>query len=161
MIQLHSLPSRNTKTKRRVGRGNASNGTYSGRGMKGQRSRSGGKSGLARLAARAWVEKLPKAKGFTSIHAKPAWLDIAVLSDHFSDGDTVTPGLLKQKNLVSDIRNGVKLLGNSTVAKKLTIKNMYLSASARTAIEKAGGVIEQERVARTKRNKETLTNKEV
>lgn len=156
-MNLHSLPSRQGKTKKRIGRGNASTGTYSGRGMKGQRARSGGKSGLARLAARDWVHKLPKAKGFTSIHQKPAWLDIGALSEHFNDGDTVTPGLLKKHGLVSVIKHGVKLLGKGPVQKKLTVKNIQVSKGAQAAIEKAGGTVEQPSTQESAAKQETKT----
>lgn len=148
MLAAHNLPKKTTKTKKRIGRGNASSGTYAGRGMKGQRSRSGGKSGLAKRAIKAWVSKLPKKRGFTSIHDKPAWVELTDVARVFDDDSIVTPRLMKEKGLVSNISNGVKVLGKGPVKKKLTLKGVYISASAKQAVEQAGGAIEGQRLAR-------------
>ncbi len=154
MFTLGNLPKNTDKTKNRIGRGNASSGTYSGRGQKGQRSRSGGKSGLARLAARDWVQKLPKMKGFKSIHNKPAWVDIATLVDCCEDMKVITPGLLKKHGIIDSVKDGVKILGNSSIKKPLHVKGFYISASAKDAIESAGGTVEDVKVARKIRKAE-------
>lgn len=145
MFGLNNLPKKSGKNKKRVGRGNASSGTYSGRGQKGQRSRSGGSGGLKRLGAKSWVTKLPKIKGIKSRQSKPELVDIKKLDSVAEDGSKITPQFLKQIGLISKTVNGVKILGNSQVSKKFTVKNIQLSAAARQAIEKAGGKVESKK----------------
>ena len=154
MFTLSNLPKNKDKTKNRIGRGNASSGTYSGRGQKGQRSRSGGKSGLTRLASRDWVQKLPKMRGFKSIHNKPSWVDVSTLVDRCGDIKVITPGLLKKHGIIDSVANGVKILGNSPIKKALHVKGFYISASAKEVIESAGGKVEDIVVARTIRKAE-------
>ncbi len=149
MFTLSNLPKNTEKTSKRLGRGNASKGTYSGRGQKGQRSRSGGKSGLARLAARDWALKLPKMRGFKSIHNKPAWVDLSVLVDRCNDMEIITPGLLKKHGIIDSIADGVKILGSSPIKKALHVKGFYVSTGANKAIIDAGGKIEDIVVARS------------
>lgn len=151
MFKLANLPKAKSKTKKRVGRGNASRGTYSGRGQKGQKSRSGGKGGLKRLGARDWVTKLPKSKGFKSQHRQPAWIEVRDLVTKFKSDVIITPGLLKQKKIIASISAGVKILGKGPLTKKIKVKGFLLSAGARQAIIKAGGeVIEPPKKDHTK-----------
>jgi len=141
-LYLHNLrPSVAGSSKRkRVGRG-GKRGTYSGRGLKGQRARSGGKSGLKRKGMRQLIERTHKLKGFKSIHKKPDILSLALLNKAFKDGDKVTPASLLGKNLVDNIRNGVKILSNGQIKVKITIEGCLLSKNAKIAIEKAGGKV--------------------
>ncbi len=130
------------KTKQRVGRGWGSNrGKYSGRGMKGQRARSGGKSGLKLKGLRAIMLNIPKTRGFKSPHAKKAVVNVADLGKGFKDGATVNPAALKNKGLVKDTKDGVKVLGNGEIKIKLTVKGCQVSASAREKIEASGGSV--------------------
>ena len=127
----------------RKGRGAGSgNGKTAGRGHKGQKARSGGKirvgfeGGQMPLARR-----IPK-RGFNNIFAKP--LEIVNLStlDRFQDGDTVTVHALLEKGILSKCRYGYKVLGSGQLTKKLTVQASAFSASAKEAIEAAGGKAE-------------------
>ena len=127
----------------RKGRGAGSgNGKTGGRGHKGQKARSGGKirvgfeGGQMPLARR-----IPK-RGFNNIFAKP--LEIVNLStlDQFQDGDTVTVHALLEKGILSKCRDGYKVLGSGKLSKKLTVQASAFSASAKEAIEAAGGKAE-------------------
>ena len=142
-MQLHQI-SQTTKQKsrKRVGRG-GKRGTYSGKGLKGQKSRSGAK---IRPAWRDVVKKIPKLRGFKfkPVSVKPAIVNIFDLERHFRDGDLITPQLLLDKGLIAK-KNGripkVKVLGNGEITKKIIIKDCAVSASAKEKIEKAGGTI--------------------
>lgn len=140
-LTLHQLtPNRGSRTRRRrVGRGNASRGTYSGRGMKGQRSRTGGKRGLIRRSLRALLERVPKQRGFVSRHAKFAVINLDDLDRSFAASDVVTPVKLQEKNLIRSAYSGVKLLGLGSLRKQLTVHVHACSGTAKTAVEAAGG----------------------
>ena len=142
-LALHTLKlNRSAKKKtKRVGRG-GKRGTYSGRGIKGQRSRSGGKSGLKRLGMRQLIERTHKLKGFKSIHTKPAIVSLAALNKYFKDGDQITPKILFRKKLIDTPKYGAKILANGEVKIKLNVSGCLLSQTAKTAIEKAGGKVE-------------------
>lgn len=133
MLTLHNLkPAKGAaKKKKRVGRGNASgHGTYSGRGLKGQRARSGGKSGLKRLGMRHIVLQTPKARGFKSARPKNQVVRVERLNAAFADGATVTPQALAKAGLIKDANKPVKVLGNGTLTlKNLTFKNVAVSKS--------------------------------
>ena len=127
----------------RKGRGAGSgNGKTGGRGHKGQKARSGGKirvgfeGGQMPLARR-----IPK-RGFNNIFAKP--LEIINLNalNAFEDGETVTAEALLAKGILSKCEYGYKVLGNGKVSKKVTVKDSAFSASAKEAIEAAGGKAE-------------------
>ena len=144
-MNLHELsPAAGSNTKAyRKGRGEGSgNGKTAGRGQKGQWSRSGGgvrvgfEGGQMPLARR-----IPK-RGFNNIFAKP--LEIVNLStlDQFQDGDTVTVHALLEKGILSKCRYGYKVLGSGKLSKKLTVQASAFSASAKEAIEAAGGKAE-------------------
>jgi len=150
-MQLHQLkPIHKKKRKKRIGRG-GKRGTYSGRGMKGQKSRAGAKIKSSFLEA---SKKLPKMRGiggkrkkaeakrrFRSIRLKPEIVNIEKLEEKFKDGDLVSPKTLLETGLIDSSKLGVKILGEGEVTKKLTIKDCQLSKSAREKVEKAGGEI--------------------
>lgn len=150
-LYLHNLkPSPGSKKKsKRVGRG-GKRGTYSGRGIKGQRSRSGGKSGLQRRGMRQLVERTHKLPGFKSIHPKPAIVSLANINAKFKDGEIVNPQELAKRNLVNIIKNGVKILSNGKINVKITVENCQLSAKAKEKITKAGGEIKMQPRKRSK-----------
>jgi len=129
------------KKRKRVGRGNASGrGTYSTRGLKGQRSRSGGKSGLKKLGLKMMLRRIPKKKGFSS--RKPSFIavNVGALNSEFSEGETITAQALKKKGIISKKETMyIKVLGSGTLTKKLTVKAHDFSQSAADAIMKAGG----------------------
>ena len=127
----------------RRGRGHGSgNGKTSGRGHKGQRSRSGsgGKVGFEG-GQMPLYRRLPK-RGFTCRNTKEIVAINVQLLNVFEDGDTVDIAALKQKGLVSNPRDGVKILGNGSVDKKLTVKVNYFSQTAVEKIQSAGGKAE-------------------
>ncbi len=125
-----------------MGRG-GKRGTYSGRGLKGQKSRSGAK---IRPAWRDFVKKLPKQRGskFKPVSVKPVVINVIDIEKNFQGGDFITPRFLLDKGLITK-RNGripkVKVLGDGKIEKKVTIKNCLVSASARKKIKAAGGNI--------------------
>ena len=133
-----------TAVRKRVGRGIGSgNGKTAGRGHKGQWARSGGgvrpgfEGGQMPLARR-----LPK-RGFHNIFATEyAIVNLSALNV-FEDGAEVTESELLAKGLVSKVKDGVKVLGNGELTKKLTVKAAAFSASAKEKIEAAGGKAEE------------------
>ena len=141
---LHTLkPSRGSRSaKRRIGRGNASGtGTYSTRGMKGQRARSGGRRGLKLKGARRIIAALPKIGGFRSLKKKPANVSLAVISTSFSDGAIITIKDLKKKGLVAQESRTVKIIDPLALSKKIHLRGIRVSASVKAAVEHAGGDI--------------------
>ncbi|OIO49373.1 MAG: 50S ribosomal protein L15 [Parcubacteria group bacterium CG_4_9_14_0_2_um_filter_41_8] len=132
------------RPKKRVGRGNASGkGTYSGRGLKGQKSRSGGTQGIKKRALfKQLLIRTPKLPGFKREGRDIAIVNLSVLNDNFNDNDNVTSLILVKKGLVRKSKDGIKVLGNGIIKKKLNIKISYFSGSAKKAIEDAGGTIE-------------------
>ena len=129
------------KSQKRVGRGNASGkGTTAARGTKGQRARSGGTRGIARRALKANIQKVPKLRGFRSMYAKPETVTLTTLNAKFSDGDVVTPLILKQKQLITG-RREVKVLGSGVLTKKITIKGCLVTKKVAEMVEKLGGNI--------------------
>jgi len=143
-LKLYNLkPAKGAKKrKKRVGRGNASgHGTYATRGLKGQRSRSGGKGGLKFKGLKANIQNIPKLGGFKSLKPKLAVVNLKDLEKNFSDNEIVTAAKLKSKGLIKSIRPGVKILGMGKLDKKLILKVDKISESAREAVEKAGGKI--------------------
>ncbi len=127
----------------RKGRGHGSgNGKTAGRGHKGQNARSGGgvrpgfEGGQMPL-----YRRIPK-RGFKCINSKEIVAINLVHLNVFEDGATVDVEALKSKGLVSNPRDGVKILGNGELSKKLTVKVNYYSQSAKEKIEAAGGKAE-------------------
>ena len=142
-MKLHELkPAEGSRQLRnRVGRGTSSgNGKTAGRGQKGQKARSkvrvgfeGGQMPLFR--------RMPK-RGFKNVNRK----DYAIVNletlNKFEDGTEVTPALLVETRVVKDEKDGIKVLGNGELTKNLTVKASKFSASAKAAIEAAGGTAE-------------------
>ncbi len=143
MLTLHNLkPAEGSRKKvQRVGRG-GKRGTYSGRGLKGQKARSGGKRGLQLKGLKKMIQSIPKKRGFRSINLKPEIVNIKQLNINFKDNDEITPKILVEKKLISKNKNGVKILGDGELKKKLIIKGCIVSKSAKEKIEKAGGKVE-------------------
>ena len=144
-MKLHELkPAEGSrKVRNRVGRGIGSgNGKTSGKGHKGQNARSGGgvRPGFEG-GQNPLFRRLPK-RGFTNINRKEyAIVNLDVLN-RFEDGAEVTAALLLETGIVSNEKAGIKILGHGTLSKKLTVKAHKFSASAKEAIENAGGTIE-------------------
>ena len=144
-MKLHELaPASGSKqTRNRVGRGLGSgNGKTAGRGMKGQNSRSGGGVRTGFEGGQMPIyRRLPK-RGFKNIFAKQfAEVNVSDLN-RFEDGAEVTPVALVEAGIVKDAKAGIKVLGNGTLSKKLTVKAAKFSKAAEEAIVAAGGSIE-------------------
>ena len=96
-MQIHQLKIRPKKSRRRVGRG-GKKGTYSGRGMKGQKSRSGASVNPIFEGGRSTlIEHLPKMRGFKSIYPKNQVVNLEKLEKYFIDGDIVSPAFCAKK----------------------------------------------------------------
>jgi large subunit ribosomal protein L15 len=152
-LNLSNLqPAQPRKDRKRVGRGLGSGkGRYSGRGIKGQKSRAGSH------AMRAGFEggqmplymRTAKLRGNTSADAMPIGpfrtysqpVNLRDLEARFEAGDEVTPEALKQKGLIRSVRKDVKLLGNGELTKKLTISVHAASKTAREKVESSGGTL--------------------
>jgi len=142
MITLSNLSAVKKKSKKRVGRGNASgHGTYSTRGIKGQRSRTGGRKRLVAKGFKNTLRRLPKNKGFKSLANRPVVVNLKDLAKHFFDGQLVRPIDLKNKQLIKDLSDPIKILGTGKLTKKLIISAQQFSKTAKTAIIKAGGQV--------------------
>ena len=129
------------QVRNRVGRGTSSgNGKTAGRGQKGQKAR-----GKVRLGFEGGqmplFRRMPK-RGFKNINrVEYAVVNIEKLNK-FEDGTEVTPTLLVESGIVKNEKDGIKTLGNGELKKKLTVKANKFSASAKSAIEAAGGQAE-------------------
>ncbi|OGY79693.1 MAG: 50S ribosomal protein L15 [Candidatus Kerfeldbacteria bacterium RIFCSPHIGHO2_02_FULL_42_14] len=142
-MTLHNLPALQGRKKKRVGRGPGSGrGTYSGRGIKGQKARTGGRVGLRRKGVKQFITKLKKIKGFTSLKAKMLTVNVGTLNTAFKDGSHVDPQKLVQKGIIKTVKFGVKILGDGELGKKLNVKAHSFSRSAKAAILKQGGKVE-------------------
>ncbi len=148
-MQIHEL-STTTQKKKRIGRG-GKRGTYSGRGMKGQKARSGGNvDPLFEGGRTTLVQKMKKKRGFASPHPKKNVISLAVIDAKFADGDTVSLATLVEKGIIAKKKaaHGARIVANGTLAKKVTISTeIGASQNAAAAIEKAGGTLTQEKTA--------------
>jgi large subunit ribosomal protein L15 len=141
-MRLNELrpPERSTNARKRLGRGTGSgHGRTSGKGHKGQRARSGHK-------LRSWFEggqmplqrRLP-VRGFTNVFRKEYAIVNLDRLNGFPDDTVVTPKLLKNAGIIRRMKDGVKILGDGELEKRLTVKAHRFSKSAIDKIEKAGG----------------------
>ncbi|TEU00131.1 MAG: 50S ribosomal protein L15 [Dehalococcoidia bacterium] len=127
--------------RKRIGGGNASgHGTYSGGGLKGQKSRSGRKPKLGFEGGQTrLIKRLPRRRGFTNIFRKEySAVNLRDL-ERFEAGTEVTPELLKQSRVVRSLRRPVKVLASGELTKALTVKAHKFSMAAKEKIEAAGG----------------------
>jgi large subunit ribosomal protein L15 len=141
-MELHTLSPRkgSTKDRKRVGRGPGSgNGKTAGRGHKGQGSRSGTKQKRNFEGGQMpLVRRLPK-RGFTNIfRTEFAIVNVGQL-ERFPAGSEVTPEVLLAEGVVSDLRDGLKILGDGTLTRDLVVKAHKFSKKALEIIQSAGG----------------------
>lgn len=144
-MKLHELRAAegSTKKPKRKGRGTATGqGKTAGRGMNGQNSRSGGGVRLGFEGGQMPLyRRIPK-RGFTNIWRKEyVGVNVEALNV-FEDGTVVTPELLMEKGLAKQVIDGVKILGDGTLEKKVTVKAQKFSKTAIEKIESAGGKAE-------------------
>ncbi len=151
------------KKRKRVGRGMGSgSGKTSGRGHKGQKSRSG-------YSRRAGFEggqmplhrRLPKRGFHHSLRHPLAEVNIDILDKTFEDGAEVTPEALVEKGVAKELRGGVKILGRGELTKKLTVKANAVSSGARAKIESAGGTVDVLQAPRARAAKKPKPKKAV
>ncbi|MDR1832174.1 MAG: 50S ribosomal protein L15 [Fusobacteriaceae bacterium] len=137
-------PSVPKKKKKRVGRGEASGwGQTCGKGNNGQNARAGG-------GVKPYFEggqmpiyrRIPK-RGFSNYPFKKEFVIVSLATlNRFEEGTTVTPELLLQERIVKNLRDGIKVLGNGTLEKKISVKAHKISQKASEAIEAKGGTVE-------------------
>jgi len=162
-MQIHELKKpKHLKSRLRRGRG-GKRGTYSGRGMKGQKSRAG-----ARIRPEIWdyIAKIPKLKGMdrkasnspfgrgAKVPRPVVVVNTGVLNGIVKNGDVVTPQFLIEKKIVRKYKGRVprvKLLATGELKKKITVGGLLYSASAKKAVENAGGTIKEISTSGTRR----------
>src|SRR5918996_1851758 len=152
-LSLSTLkPAQKRQARKRIGRGLGSGkGRYSGRGLKGQKSRSGSHKMRAGFEGGQMplYMRLGKQRGPTSKDAMPIGpfrtymvpVNVRDLDRVFADGDDVTLDALREKGLIKDAKTDVKILGTGELKKKLRVTAHAFSATAREKIESAGGTV--------------------
>lgn len=160
-MKLHELkPKKGSKKKRKkVGRGLGSGkGTYSARGIKGQKARSGASSKPGFEGGRTpLIAQIPKKRGFKSIFEKPEIVNVFNIANKFKDGDNIGKKELFEAGLIDSPNSKIKILGNGEIKKKLKISADLFSKSAEKKIKKAGGEAKkiELRKIKKKENKKT------
>ncbi len=118
-----------SQKRKRVGRGNSSgHGTYSTRGLKGQKSRSG-VSNLKRLGMKMQLLQTPKSRGFRSIKPKNQVVSVKVINNNFKDGEIVNADSLFAKDLISSKDLPIKVLGKEKLTVKVKMEGIKMSES--------------------------------
>ncbi|MEC2057965.1 50S ribosomal protein L15 [Peribacillus psychrosaccharolyticus] len=144
-MKLHELKAAegSRKERKRKGRGIGSGtGKTAGKGHKGQNARSGGGVRLGFEGGQTPLfRRLPK-RGFSNVNRKDYAIVNLDLLNRFEDGTVITPALLIETGIVKNEKSGIKILAKGTVEKKLTIQAHKFSATAKEAIEAAGGTTE-------------------
>ena len=144
-MKLHELKAAggSTKNPKRKGRGTGTgNGTTAGRGMNGQKSRSGGGVRLGFEGGQMPLyRRLPK-RGFTNIWGTEYTVLNVDALNKFEAGTVVTPEMLKEAGLVKQVRDGIKILGDGKLEKNLTVQAHKFTKTAVEKIESAGGKVE-------------------
>ena len=145
-MKLHELEKNigATHAKKRVGRGSGSGlGKTSGKGQKGQKARSGGSiNPVFEGGQLPLFRRIPK-RGFKNYNFRTRYAVINLDSlNRFDEGTVVTPAILKETGIIKNQLDGVKVLGNGTLEKKLTIQANKFSASALEKIKESGSKAE-------------------
>ncbi|MEK7464284.1 MAG: 50S ribosomal protein L15 [Patescibacteria group bacterium] len=138
-MQLHQLKPRTKRRNiKRVGRG-GKRGTYSGRGTKGQKARSGH---VIRPAERDLFSRIPKLRGVKNRprREKPIEINLGLLDSKIK-GSIVNRKTLVEAGLIGGLRDDVKILSMGEVNKKLMVEGLKMSKKAKEKIEKAGGEV--------------------
>ena len=144
MSELH-VPDGATKRSKKLGRGQGSGrGGTSGKGNKGQNSRSGGGVRPGFEGGQMPLFRRIARRGFSNYPFKviAVVVNVSELDGRFEEGESVDLDSLKAKGLVKRSVEVVKLLGDGRISKKLTVRGVRVSQSARAKIEKAGGTVE-------------------
>lgn len=144
-MNLHELsPAEGSKKgSKRIGRGHGSGwGKTAGKGHKGQKARSGGSIRPGFEGGQMPLQRRVPKRGFNNIFAKKTVAINVSALEAFDDGADVTTEALIEKGIIKEAYDGVKILGNGTLTKKLNVKVAAFSESAKQKIEAAGGKAE-------------------
>ena len=145
-MKLNELsPSVPKKNRKRIGRGNSSGwGKTAGKGSNGQKSRAGGGVKPYFEGGQMPIYRRVPKRGFSNTVFKKEYtvVSLSFLNDNFEDGEEVSLETLFNKCLIKKGRDGVKILGNGELNKKLTVKVHKISKSAKAAVEAKGGTVE-------------------
>ena len=145
-MKLHELHPNygSVKVSKRVGRGPGSgNGKTAGKGQKGQNARSGGGVRPGFEGGQLPLFRRLSKRGFNNYNFRTVYAKVNVGDlERFEEGTVVTPELLRETGLVKKELDGVKVLGNGELTKKLTVKAAKFSDAAKTKIENIGGKTE-------------------
>ena len=143
-MKLHELENLNAKNRKRIGRGPGSGtGKTSGKGHKGQNARSGGGVRPGFEGGQLPLYRRLSKRGFNNYNFRTVYATVNVSDlERFDEGTVVTVELLKKVGLVTKELDGVKVLGNGNLSKKLTVKANKFSETAKEKIENVGGTIE-------------------
>jgi len=158
-LRLYTIkPAKGSRSRRkRVGRGEGcGKGKTSGRGEKGQRSRSGGKSGLKLKGMKQMLLRIPKMRGFKSGRIHPQTITLAQLDRWFDSGSEVSVKALKARNLIPMTVPSAKVVNTGEITKKITLIDVLTTPTAKAAIEKAGGKVTE---VASKKNKKRSDKK--
>ena len=144
-LNQHTFSPKNSRKKKRIGRGDSSgSGSFSGRGMKGQNSRSGGgvRPGFEGGQI-ALIKRLPSLRGFNNIFkVQYSVVNIDSLNEIFPNGGEVDLDILVEKGAFKNTNRPLKVLGRGEAAAAFTVKSHKCSASAKSKIEAAGGTVQ-------------------
>lgn len=141
-MQIHELKKPARKSRKRIGRG-GKKGTYSGGGMKGQKSRAGYSQRATFEGSRSTlVTRTKKTRGFKSMKTSFQIVNLDTIERKFNNGDEVSPQSLKELGIVKKAYQPIKILSVGKLKKKLVFKDVAFSEVAKKKIEKAGGKIE-------------------
>lgn len=145
-MQVHNVRSAQTRTKRkRIGRGDASQGTYSGKGMKGQKARSGGgvRPGFEG-GQNPMIKGLPRLRGFKNpFRTEYQVVNIDRLNALPEGINEISPMVLESFRVVRHADKPVKILGFGEINRPIAISGVKISAAARVKIESAGGSVQE------------------
>ena len=143
-MKLHELNNLEAKNRKRIGRGPGSgNGKTAGKGHKGQNARSGGGVRPGFEGGQLPLYRRLSKRGFNNYNFRTVYATVNVSDlESFDEGTEVTVELLKSVGLVKKELDGVKVLGNGELTKKLTVKANKFSSTAKEKIENVGGVAE-------------------
>lgn len=161
-MQINTLKLKNKRKKKKIiGRG-GKKGTYSGKGNKGQKARSGAHvNPLFEGGRSTLIDHLKKAKGFKSLRTQSAVVRVEKLEKKFKDGDEISKASLVKSGLINKVqaKTDVKILGKAELKYKFKISgDILLSLSVKESIERAGGTIEVKKEIKKEGQKKSKKN---
>ncbi len=133
------------KRAKRIGRGLGSgHGRYATKGLKGQKSRSGGSKGAGFEGGQMPLQRRIPKRGFSNAPFKKEYaiVNLEDINKIINEFDIITPEILLQKGIVKDLKDGLKILGDGEIKKSITVKTHAISKSALQKIQSAGGKVE-------------------